>query len=109
MKPFRRWHVLLLLSLMIDLVTPTMPGIFSILHGNLFMDGLTRAPRSPADVTCLRECPRARISAADPLRASALRAADLGARDARRAHEHPDPRRPLYVIASPRAADSEDH
>jgi hypothetical protein len=58
MKTFRRWHGLVLLGLMIDLVNPTMPGVFSLLHGNLFMDGVTRAHGNIADATtCIRDCP----------------------------------------------------
>jgi hypothetical protein len=109
MKTLRRGHVLLvLLGLMIDLVNPTMPGIFSLLHGDLYMDGVTRAYESVADATCMRDCPRVRI-AVDASSAVVARAAPVVVRDARRAQVHPDPRRPVHVTAAHGSADTDDH
>lgn len=108
MKTFRRWHVLVLLGLMIDLINPVLPGIFSLQHGNLYMDGVTRAHGSVADAPCMRDSPRV-PTAADPPRAVAARAAHVVVRDARRAQEHPNHRRTVHVTAAQGSADTEDH
>jgi hypothetical protein len=109
MKTVRCWQLLVLLGLMIDLANPALPGIFSLLHGDLYIDGVTRAyGRVAADATCMRDSPRVR-TAADPPRAVAAHAAHVVVRDVRRAHEHPDPRRTLHVTAAQGSADTEDH
>jgi hypothetical protein len=108
MKTARRWHTLVLLALVMDLVNPVLPGIFSLVHGALFMDGVTRAHGGLAGASCVRDCPRGR-AVADTTRSEPTAGIRTVVRDARRTHEHPDPRRMLSVAAGPRSDDVEDH
>ena len=108
MKTYRGWHVLALLGLIIDLVNPTLPGVFSLLNCDFFMDGATRAQGNVPNATCLRGGPRVRTSA-EPSDHTAARASHVVVRDARRIHRHPEPRRPLYVTTVRSSADTEDH
>jgi hypothetical protein len=107
MKTVRRWHVLVLLALIIDLVNPVMPGVFSLVQATLFMDGVTRAHVSLAGPCWIRECLRMRTSADAPS-AEVARGVHVAVRDARRAHEQPDPRRALSVSAGSPSADADD-
>jgi hypothetical protein len=107
MTTFRRWHLLVLVGLMIDLVNPTMPGIFSLSHGDLFMDGVTRAHGSVPGTTSLRDHSPARP--ADRPAAAVSRGEKMVPRDTRRADTHPDQRRSDPAPRALSAADTEDH
>lgn len=107
MKTFCRCHVLVLLGLLIDLINPALPGVFSLSHGDLYMDGVTRAYGSVGGATSVRDVPRERIAPAIP-RLVTVRMAHA-VRDARRTHERPDVRGAVAATAPHGSADTEDH
>ena len=109
MKTSRRWLLLLLLGVLVDLANPALPGVFSLLNGDLFMDGVTRMQGS-AEARSVRECPRV-PPAADPLHAvmAVARPSAPAVRDGRRASERSGPRRAMRDVAAPVSSDTEDH
>jgi hypothetical protein len=108
MKTHRRWLLLFLLGVLIDLADPSLPGIFSLLNGDLFMDGVMRVQGGSADAKCVRDCPRV-PTAAEPLHAVVAPARPPAVRDARRAFPHPVARRSADTTTAESLGDTEDH
>jgi hypothetical protein len=104
----RRCHLLMLLALVVDLVNPVMPGVFSLVHDGLFMDGVTRARGTVASTGYVRYAARVPTSADRP-RADVARAAREVAWGSRRAARPHDSRRASHPPVTPRATDTEDH
>ena len=109
MKAFRAWHVVILVWVALDLGTPHVPGVFSVQHGDFFMDGVMRALAGDAAGKCVRNPPRGPITALEG-RAFALDSARAVVRDARRPSDrHQHPRHPLHAAAVLSPLDAEDH
>jgi hypothetical protein len=108
MKTVRAWHVLILVWVALDLGTPHVPGVFSVQHGDFFMDGVMRALAGDAPGKCVRDAPRASITGLDGS-ACAPATARAVARDARRPYDRQHPRHPLHAAAVLGPLDAEDH
>ncbi|MBM4440465.1 MAG: hypothetical protein FJ027_08590 [Candidatus Rokubacteria bacterium] len=108
MGMFRRCYVVVLLGVLVDVVNPGLPGIFSLQHGNLYVEGIPRAQSTAAEASRMRVTIRPRTFP-DPVSAATLRYARASAANRRGTHDQPLRPRLARALSAEDSADPEEH